>query len=295
MSYANVRQPNFTQPRQLRKALNSLIGLLDGVLIDGVVNQAEQLFLAAWLEQYEDKIHLHPFNEIMPVLHDTLQTGLMDEDQLMDLKWLCTQLNSPQYFSQITADMQKLHALLGGIAADGRITTSELQGLARWLAEHEHLRRCWPYDEVESLVTAVLQDGRIDDAEHHALLAFFGEFIALLDDTCISNPGLEYQGSLQGVCAMDPEIEFANAVFCITGTSSRYARDELKRLLAQRGAKAVDRVTQQVDYLIICANGNSCWAYARYGRKVEEAVKLRKSGHPILLVHEHDVHDRLME
>lgn len=61
VSYANVRQPNFTQPRQLRKALNSLIGLLDGVLIDGVVNQAEQLFLAAWLEQYEDKIHLHPF------------------------------------------------------------------------------------------------------------------------------------------------------------------------------------------------------------------------------------------
>ena len=48
---------------------------------------------------------------------------------------------------------------------EGRISTEEMRGLSDWLTEHEHLKTCWPYDEIEALTTQVLRDGRIDEAE----------------------------------------------------------------------------------------------------------------------------------
>jgi hypothetical protein len=54
-------------------------------------------------------------------------------------------------------------------------------------------------------------------------------------------------------------------------------------------------VSSKVDYLIIGADGNPCWAYACYGRKVEMAVQLRKQGSRLQLIHEHDFHDAIAD
>ena len=46
-----------------------------------------------------------------------------------------------------------------------------------------------------------------------------------------------------------------------------------------------------LDYLVIGANGNECWAYSAYGRKVEQAIELRKSGSRLTIIHEFDFWD----
>ncbi len=52
------------------------------------------------------------------------------------------------------------------------------------------------------------------------------------------------------------------------------------------------RVPQKkVHYVVIGAEGNQCWAYSCYGRKVEKAIKLRKEGVRVVIVHELDFHD----
>ena len=38
-------------------------------------------------------------------------------------------------------------------------------------------------------------------------------------------------------------------------------------------------------------SGNPCWAYACYGRKIEEAVTLRKAGAKVVIVNETDFWD----
>lgn len=167
----------------------------------------------------------------------------------------------------------------------------ELCGLADWLLEHEHLKTCWPYDEIESLVTGVLEDGRIDAAEHEMLMAFFGEFVAALDSNAVASALAREGASIVGLCAVCPEIRFTDAVFCLTGPSRRYSRQDFAALIADRGGTAVNGVSRRVHYLVIGADGNPCWAYACYGRKVERAVELRKEGHPIVIVHEKDFHD----
>ncbi|RPI99888.1 MAG: NAD-dependent DNA ligase, partial [Deltaproteobacteria bacterium] len=83
--------------------------------------------------------------------------------------------------------------------------------------------------------------------------------------------------------------------FCFTGASSRYKRSELKDIVIRFGGKCTNNVAKFLDYLVIGAEGNPCWAYACYGRKVEAAVKLRKEGHKLLLVHENDFHDAIAD
>jgi NAD-dependent DNA ligase len=163
------------------------------------------------------------------------------------------------------------------------------------LQEHEPLKCCWPYDEIDSLIVGVLKDQKIDAEEHSLLKAFFSEFTSILDDRTITNPVVGDGVSLVGLCAVSPEIEFAASTFCFTGASSRYSRKELVATVERLGGHFAPNVTKGVRYLIVGADGNPCWAYACYGRKVEKAVELRKSGVRVLLVHENDFHDAVAD
>ncbi|MCT8866281.1 BRCT domain-containing protein [Shewanella xiamenensis] len=284
-----------TTRSRMDKSINSLLGLFEGVAIDGRVNQAEIDFLNLWLAEYRDVQARHPFNELVPVIETVIGTGLLSEDERQDVKWLCENLTSVKYFNVITADLQRLHAILGGIISDGIISEDELNALSEWLGEHEHLRSCWPYDEVDSLITSVMADQRIDAQEHKMLLNFFSEFILTLDDNTITNPLSEEQRTLVGICAACPDIAFEGSTFCFTGASSKYTRSGFNSIVEQLGGMSAKHVSKKVNYLVIGAEGNPCWAYACYGRKVEEAVKLRKEGVTLLIVHEHDFHDAVAD
>lgn len=285
----------FTGRSRMDKSVNSLLGLVEGVSIDGKINDDEMDFLNLWLDDHRDVQRKHPFNELVPVVAEAIADGVLNEEERRDILWLCERLCSTKYFDQITADLQRLHAIIGGIAADGRITEEELEGLSDWLEEHEHLRRCWPYDEVDSLVTAVLADHRIDAEEHKMLMSFFSEFVAILDDRTITTPVFSEENTISGVCAVSPEIVFEGSVFCFTGASSVYTRSDFVEVVQGLGGEATSSVSKKINYLIIGAEGNPCWAYACYGRKVEKAVQLRKQGFPLLIVHENDLHDAVSD
>lgn len=178
----------FTGRGRLEKSINSLLGLLEGIAIDGKVTPGEVSMLRMWLEDHQDVAQRHPFNELVPAVASAVADGVLDDEERQDLLWLCERLRSTEFFNMVTADMQRLHALVGGIAADGEITVEEMRGLSDWLAEHEQLKTCWPYDEIETLTTKVLGDGSIDAEEQKMLLAFFAEFLAVLDERTVIPP-----------------------------------------------------------------------------------------------------------
>lgn len=285
----------FTGMSEFEKAVNSLIGLIEGIAIDATINDAEVGFLQTWLDGQRIRAHRHPFNELFPVLNAAVADGVLSAEEKADILWLCKRLTSAEYFRRATADMQRLHSLVAGIGSDGLISVEEIRGLSIWLQENDHLKTCWPYDEIESLVTSVLADGKIDPEEHAVLMSFFGEFIAVLDNKTVVNPRLIVGESLVGVCAVCPEIRFAESVFCLTGASHKYSRREFETLISKLGGVTTSAVSKKVHYLVVGADGNPCWAYACYGRKVERAVELRKDGHPIVIVHENDFHDAVAD
>lgn len=285
----------FTTRARLEKSVNSLLGILEGIAIDGTINSSELGFLRVWLNEHQEVQELHPFNEFVPVVEAAVADGVLTQDEMEDIVWLCERLRSAEYYDKITADLQRLHAILGGIIADGHVSEDELSGLSAWLQDHEHLKTCWPYDEIDSLITVVLADGWIDEQEQKILKDFFSEFIAVLDDRTISNPSISEDNMTVGLCAVCPEIEFQGSKFCFTGASSRYTRSQLADTVSRLGGEVVRSLSAKVKYLVIGADGNPCWAYACYGRKVEKAVELRKAGARLLIVHENDFHDAVAD
>jgi hypothetical protein len=285
----------FTGPARLEKAVNSLLGLVEGVSIDGVINETEIGFIRSWLHENRELQNCHPFTELMPVVDLAIADGILTEDEKLNIVWLCEKLRAANFFDSATADIQRLHGLMAGIAADSEITETELLGLSDWLYEHEHMKTCWPYEEVESLIMTVLKDGKIDAEEHTLLCNFFTEFVRLADNRTIVSPQIVQAESIGGLCAVCPELLFEGKKFGFTGSSSRYSRNQFCEIVEQLGGIVSGSVSKKLDYLIIGADGNPCWAYACYGRKVEMAVTLRKAGARILLIHENDFHDAVAD
>lgn len=291
----HIEYAKFTSRARLEKSVNSLLGLIEGIAIDSSINPAEVSFLNLWLAEHDDVRNRHPYSELVPVVQAAVVDGVLTQDEHDDVVWLCERLRSAEYFDQITVDLQRLHAILGGIVSDGQVTEDELRGLSAWLQDHEHLKTCWPYDEIDSLIVGVMKDQKIDPEEHTLLKAFFSEFTAVMDDRTITSPVISEGSNIVGLCAVCPEIEFSASTFCFTGASSRYTRKELTATVERLGGTFVPNVTKSVKYLIIGADGNPCWAYACYGRKVEKAIELRKRGVRVLLVHENDFHDAVAD
>lgn len=291
----HLKYARFTSRARIEKSINSLLGIIEGITIDKSINASEVSFLNLWLREHEDLCNHHPYTELNPVVQAAINDGILTTEERDDIVWLCEKLRSTEFFDKTTADLQRLHAILGGIISDGKISEAELHGLSSWLQDHEHLRTCWPYDEVDSLITVVLRDKKIDDEEHALLKAFFSEFTALLDDRTITSPVISENGNVIGLCAVCPEIEFAGSKFCFTGASSKYTRATLTSTVERLGGAVTPTLNKQVRYLIIGADGNPCWAYACYGRKVEKAIELRKQGVRVLIIHENDFHDAVAD
>lgn len=284
-----------TRKARLDKAINSAIGIIEGLALDREINARELNFLTEWLAEYEDVQAQHPFNEFVIVLQQALADGVLTLEERDDLVWLGDRLRSTEYYDQTTADLQRLQAVLSGIASDGVITERELRGLSDWLDEHEHLKSCWPYDEVGSLVTQVMADQKIDDHEQQMLQDFFGEFTQGFG---ITSTGLSLSAkevTLPGLCAVCPEIRFDGTRFCFTGNSKRYTRAQFTDSVQRVGGLVMASVVKDLDYLVVGADGNPCWAYACYGRKIEKAIEMRKQGARLLIVHEHDLSDSLLD
>lgn len=139
--------------------------------------------------------------------------GVITEEEHEGILWLCDRLTSPDFIAQRSHDLQRLHAILGGIASDGVIREAELMGLSTWLQNHEDLRTCWPYDEIDSLITGIMRDQRIDEREHRLLQQFMAEFVETPDRRTVANPPVAIGNSIVGLCAACPSIEFAGSTF----------------------------------------------------------------------------------
>ncbi len=286
----------FTGPQRLDKALHTLEGLLKGAATDGVISLDELQLVRHWMREHSEHADRHPFNEIMALLDDVMADGVFDAEDAKDVLWVCQRFSTPnEYFAAIASDMQRLQGMLGGVIADGTVTEAELRALSEWADEHEHLKACWPFDELQSVIVSVLADKKIDADEHRMLLAMFSEFTEIGEHLAVDIRLSGMVPPVTGLCAVCPEVSFVNRLYCFTGKSRRATRREMAELIESLGGAFNPSVRHELDYLIIGADGNPAWAFACYGRKVELAMNYRKEGYPIVLVHENDFWDAVAD
>ena len=281
----------FTRPYEMQKSINGFRGLLEGISIDGIVDEAEFIELKNWYELHRYLIDRHPFNEILPAIDAALSDRILTFDEVEDLRWLCDQVSSGEYYDLITSSIQTLHGVIHGILANNKVTDAEIANLQVWMDDHSVLKGTYPFDEIYSLVFSVMEDGTITDDERNILIAYFSEFVDTRNSYNLNEielADLRQSYSVQGVCAKDPDILVIGKTFCFTGASSIATRNEIESIILKHGGLFVNSVSKKVQYLVVGADGTPCWAFSCYGRKIEKAISLRKTGQPIIIVNEHD-------
>jgi hypothetical protein len=277
------------------KAINSLKGILEGIISDGRVLEDEINELNEWSKAHDFLVSRKPFNEFMKMIDLATSEAHPSMEEVEDMLWLCQKFEVDNYYyNAVTADLQTLQGLCHGLLADGALTDVEIVNLHNWLEENVHLATYFPYDELRSLLFTILADGRIENDERLILMSFFNQFIQIQDDRIREKVEEQTKGfNVFALCSTDAEINFESKIFCLSGMFSRMSKSEIAGQIVAAGGVVTAGLTRKTDYLIIGDNGNPAWTFACYGRKVEKAMEMRKSGHNVVIVHEYDLFDAL--
>lgn len=275
----------FTQKSEADKALNTLKGILAGIVIDDVVNESEINSLKEWVSQHNLLIQRNQFKEFMSAINGYLQSEIPKSEFIQDLIYLCQAYESDNYYyNGITSDIQILNGLCQGILADNRINDEEIEGLNQWIDKHKHLDGLWPYDELTAIVEGVLADGEISSNDRELLHAFLLQF----GSHGQSNTFAEKLDDTNSIYSVNPKVEIQGKSFSFTGILESFSRTKAVETVEKFGGNSTANPGQKTNYLVVGEIGNLSWAYTAYGRKIEIAIKLRKAGHRIQIIRESD-------
>lgn len=285
----------FTKPAEVHKAVNTLRGIVSGIATDTKVTGSEMEELIHWCSVHNHLRDWHPFSEILPVVENACADGIITEEESKDILWLCASFTSrAAYYDEVTSAIQFLSGMIHGIMADGELSDKEIQAIKTWIDDNDFLAGTYPFDEINSLLTSVLADKKISEDERNTLLAFFSNIIEFRNSLNLTEQDfvdLRKEYSVDGICSLCPEIKIEGRTFCFTGESVHGTRKEIYETITRLGGVCRNSVSKKTDYLIVGNCGNPCWAYACYGRKIEEAMTLRKEGGHVVIVNETDFWD----
>ncbi len=77
---------------RVERSIKSLLGLIEGIVADRVLNRMEFNFLEQWLSDHADFRDRHPYNELIPCVAAVVDAGKLSEDEKTNLTWMCEQL-----------------------------------------------------------------------------------------------------------------------------------------------------------------------------------------------------------
>ena len=290
MSDKNYRL--YTGPLERAKAVSTLRGIVKGINLDKVHNELELKELRLWFNSHFELFVKKPLDELGIIINNSLSGNTFSEEVVEDILWFCNNLLEGElsYFDRETQAIQSLHGLMYGILSDGVIKDTEIVELNKWLDKNKYLEALYPYDELNSLVFNFLADGVIDEDEQLILKTFFAPFVNLHNGFVSQKIELEIGEvyEIKGYCAVDPSIIFSEHFFCLTGEFVRSQQIEVENIIVSAGGIVNKNLSSKINYLIVGTNGNPCWAYSSYGRKVQKAMEWRKKGKKMQIIHEDD-------
>ena len=179
-------------------------------------------------------------------------------------------------------DIAEMIGLAKGILADGVVTAVEATLLRDWAAAHPETVSTFPGDLLHARLARIFADGSVSADEQEDLADLLRQMVG-------GKTGIiagEDAATTLPLCKPKPPIEFANRMFVFTGKFAYGTRAECERAVAMLSGRSWSAVTQSIDYLVIGTFGSRDWIQTSHGRKIEQAVELRSSGHRLAIVSE---------
>ena len=268
---------------------HELEGILQGISSDGIIHRSEAERLVAWVSANAPFSDIHPFSELVDHIEAALADGVLTQEECADLIFVVSKYTTTNpYIDTLRGGIQQLMGFLTGVVADNRVNQVEVAAMTDWMDYWAPLGGLWPYDECRAIVTSVMFGGLLP--LHVEQLEALAAQLPLAG----TPPREDVPLRVGSICAVSPSIVFSGKTFVFTGESARGPREELATVVTALGGKAESTVSSRSDYLIVCDGGNELWAFACYGRKIEQAYGQRRKGHHIVIVHERDFWDALV-
>jgi hypothetical protein len=98
----------YTVKSRVDKAINTLLGLLQGIAADRTINDQEIKLLTDWVNENNALVDRHPYNELITKIAQALSDGIFTEGEQEDLVWFCNQWQSNLFYNDTTSDIQHI-------------------------------------------------------------------------------------------------------------------------------------------------------------------------------------------
>lgn len=157
--------------------------------------------------------------------------------------------------------------------ADGILEHHEADFMLRWLEANRHALERWPAKVVYPRLVAALSDDHLSPDEEAELLDLL---VHAIGDP--SNPELPPASTTLPITDPAPDIAVECSRFCFTGRFYTGTRPRCQQLTVDAGGAVYDRVTAEIDFLVIGDNASSSWLHSTHGRKIEQALAFNEAG-----------------
>lgn len=163
---------------QIQNIAYELAGLIYGISLDGHVNKNEFDRLKAWCENHEHLCELEEFKVLHEQVNPIIKSGVVTNEEIEDLIDILNDfLEKTGSQNPEKLNLYFLHGLFEGILASGEVNTYEVFRLNQWIQKNEHLKDQKPFDELHQMISQVLKNHRISDADGVKLKSFFSDLI----------------------------------------------------------------------------------------------------------------------
>ncbi len=81
-----IRQTKLLRENNISKAFDQLSGICNGILADGIVNQAEAEFFCKWMANHEDLKSEWPFSDLLDRIQRIYSDGIITVDEQEELR-----------------------------------------------------------------------------------------------------------------------------------------------------------------------------------------------------------------
>ena len=184
---------------------------------------------------------------------------------------------------RLDRNTDELIGICRGVLADGSINVSEMAFLRDWVDRHQEFAHEYIFNALFHRIADALTDGVISADEERDLLALLQGVVGGEAD------GEQSVASLTSTLPLDdppPSINFNDHVFVVTGTFDFGPRSAVIEAIETRGGTVRDALSSRTDYLVVGMLGSRDWIHSSYGRKIEQALKLREEGATLVIIGE---------
>ena len=159
------------------KGIKRLIGLIQGINADYVINKEELKYLRDWLNEQENYENIGQYKVIIKKIKDIIKDGVISKEEKDLILKICKDIN--ENILNANDGFLKLLGIIKGICSDRRINEREILRLNDWLNKKQYLKGQLLFDKINNAINNILEDKMISKEEENNLLDLLDKIIII--------------------------------------------------------------------------------------------------------------------